>query len=293
MKVRAQCGFCIARRGLAGIERSTEDEKIRFEAIRQLMTFLGDEFKWDSIPARIGTERCRLTKRITKNPDPYEELKTWENEKAMEFLPEVRRALMGRPEGYERFKEACKASTLGNALDPDILGHEYGFDVLRRMILEEEFSIDDTRSFFDLASRSSLVLFLADNAGEIAFDRLLVEQLKELGCSVVVAVKEGAVLNDVTMADAIHVRMDEVADELVTTGTDSVGLNFDEVSTEFLRIVRRCDLIVAKGMGHYETIPEDNIPKPVVFLFKAKCDPVADSVRVKKGENVALVTWGR
>jgi len=50
---------------------------------------------------------------------------------------------------------------------------------------------------------------------------------------VTVAVKSGPILNDATMEDAKYVGMHEVADEIITTGTDAVGLFPKNAPTSF------------------------------------------------------------
>jgi len=140
-----------------------------------------------------------------------------------------------------------------------------------------------------LIKRAKSVLFLPDNAGEIAFDTLLVKELQSLGKTVTVAVKNSPILNDATLNDAKEVGMDKVADGLMTIGTDSIGLLLDETSPEFREKLSKSDYLIAKGMAYYETLTEIKFNKPVACLLRAKCFPVAHSVGVAKGSNAALL----
>jgi hypothetical protein len=147
--------------------------------------------------------------------------------------------------------------------------------------------IDDTSNIYELARKAHTVLYLTDNAGEIVFDTLLVEQLKSMGLTVTVAVKGRPIINDATLEDAEVSGMYKIADKVITTGTDSVGLALDEVSSEFREVYDRVDLVFTKGMGYAETLTEYKLKKPHVLLFRTKCNPVANFFGVPREKNVA------
>ncbi|MEM2027938.1 MAG: ARMT1-like domain-containing protein, partial [Candidatus Bathyarchaeia archaeon] len=140
---------------------------------------------------------------------------------------------------------------------------------------------------FEAAKRSKLTVYLADNAGEIVFDMVLIKELKRLGNKVVVAVKSEAVSNDATMEDAFQVGLDKVADVVITTGSDMMGLVLSECSREFLEVYGSADLVVAKGMGNAETITEMELNAPHLLLLRTKCVNVANYFGVERDKNVA------
>ena len=152
---------------------------------------------------------------------------------------------------------------------------------------ENDLAIDDISKIFDKAKNSKQILYLTDNAGEIALDTLLVKELKNLGAHVTVAVKAGPVLNDALLEDAKAVGMDKVADQVMVTGADSVGLFPDECSKEFLDLYRSVDFVVAKGMGHAETLTGVELPVPHALLLRSKCSTVAKHFGVQTGKNIA------
>jgi hypothetical protein len=151
----------------------------------------------------------------------------------------------------------------------------------------KDLAIDDINNAYELTKKARTVLYLTDNAGEIVFDTLLVEQLKNMGLTVTVAVKGVPVINDATLEDAEASGISKVADRVITTGTDSVGLALKEVSAEFISAYDSVDIVFAKGMGYAETLTECKLKKPHFLLFRAKCTPVADFFGVAREKNVA------
>jgi uncharacterized protein with ATP-grasp and redox domains len=289
LKVEAECAACIISRGTAEAKEATTNPALRFRAMNDLLRLLAREFKPTAIPADLGTKRDVVIRWVTGNADPYKRSKRLSNEKALKLLPYARKLV---EEGYtlqDRLKRACLCAIVGNMMEFDIPGHKFTFNSLRKAFRDaaKDLVIDDTSSIYELAKNAHTALYLTDNAGEIVFDTLLVEQLKSIGLTVTVAVKDSPIINDATLEDAEVSGMRNVADRVITTGTDSVGLALDRVSSEFLDIYDCVDLVFAKGMGYAETLTEYKLKKPHILLFRTKCNPVANFFGVPREKNVA------
>ena len=289
MKVEHECAACILSRASAEAKEATPNPALRFRAMCDLLRMLAKEFRPTAVPADLGTERDRLLRRITGSADPYKRSKRISNEKALKLLPYARKLV---EEGYtqqDRFKRAALVAIVGNLIEFDIPGHKASFSSLKKSFREaaKDLAVDDIGKIFELAKKAHTILYLADNAGEIVFDTLLVEELKETGASVVVVVKGGPVINDATFEDADASGMSTVASKVITTGTDAVGFAAKEVSKEFLDAYNSADLIIAKGMGYAETLTEYKMHKPHALLFRSKCNPVANYFGVVREKNVA------
>jgi len=289
LKVEAECAACILNRAAAEAKEATTNPALRFRAMTELLRLLSKEFRPTAVPADLGTKRDRLIKRITGNNDPYKRSKRISNEKALKLLPYTRKLV---EEGYaqqDRFKRACLCAMVGNTIEFDIPGHMFTFNMLRKSFREagKDLVIDDTNKIYELTKKAQTVLYLTDNAGEIVFDSLLVEQLKSMGLTVIVSVKGGPVVNDATLEDVDFSGMSKVVDKIMTTGTDAVGLPFKEVSTEFLGVYNSVDIVFAKGMGYAETLTEYKLKKPHALLLRTKCNPVANFFGVSREKNVA------
>jgi hypothetical protein len=289
LKVEAECAACIISRGAAEAKEATTNPALRFRAMSDLMRLLTKEFRPTAVPAELGTKRDRVIRRVTGNNDPYKRSKRISNEKALQLLSYARKLV---EEGYaqeDRFKRACLCAIVGNVIEFDIPGHKASFSSLKKNFREasKDLAIDDVNDAYELAKKARTVLYLTDNAGEIVFDTVLVEQLKNMGLTVTVAVKGSPVINDATLEDAEASGMSKIADKVITTGTDSVGLAMKEVSPEFLSAYDSVDLVFAKGMGYAETLTEHKLKKPHFLLFRTKCIPVADFFGVAREKNVA------
>ncbi len=255
----------------------------------EVLKLLNREFRPTSVPADLGTKRDRLIKQLTENDDPYRRSKKISNERAVKMLPNAKKFVDAGYTQQERFKKACLCAIVGNIMEFDIPGHVFTFNSLSKSFREasKDLVVDDIDKAYELAKKADNILFLADNAGEIVFDTLLVEQLKNMGLQVTYVVKGGPVLNDATLEDVEFSGMDRLADKILTTGTDAVGLLKNEVSAEFLRVYDEAELVFAKGMGFAETLTEYKLTKPHLLLFRTKCNPVANYFCVSREKNIA------
>lgn len=295
MKVGVDCALCIFQRGYMEALEATQNPKLRFKAINQLFNMLAKDFHPEAVPAILGTMRDRIIKRVTSNPDPFAKKKRLSNQEAMKILPFAEKIIEAEAKDEARFRKACLCAIIGNIIEFNIPGHSFDFNDLKRLIIEAEqnLAIDDISEAFEIAKKSHLTVYLTDNAGEIAFDKLLVKELKRLGGRVIVAVKGEPVYNDATMEDALFVGMDKVADKVITTGSDMMGLITSECSSDFLKIYNSADFVVAKGMGNAETLTEMDLETPHLLLLRTKCMNVANYFKVERNKNIAKLLYPR
>ena len=268
---------------------ATTNPALRFRAMAEIVKLLNREFRPTAVPADLGTKRDRIIKQLTSNDDPYKRSKKISNEKAMKMLPHARKVV---EEGYsqqDRFKKACLCAIVGNIMEFDIPGHNFTFKTLMKSFREaaKDLVVDDIDKAYELAKKARSVLFLSDNAGEIVFDTLLVAQLKNMGLAVTYVVKGGPVINDATLEDTEFSGMNKLADNILTTGADAVGLLIKEISPEFLKAYDTAELVFAKGMGYAETLTEYKLTKPHFLLFRTKCTPVANYFCAPREKNIA------
>lgn len=291
MKIGFECPSCLLSRGTKEIEKATDDPAIRTRATLEVVKVLSENLGLDVVPSYVATLRDRVIRRVTGNPDPYLFEKRRSNEYALKLLPKAMEYVDSASDMSERFGRACLCAAVGNAMEFDIEGYSFQYQDLDRIFSrsESELGLDHRNELYRLAEDSRETLLLTDNAGEIVFDTILAQALRQLGGRVVVAVKGGPILNDATMDDAEISGMKGFADLLLTTGNDCVGFCREESSREFLDAYQRADLVIAKGMGHLETLTEESFSKRIGFILKAKCRPVADFLGSDKGKYVIML----
>ncbi|MCB2189190.1 MAG: DUF89 family protein [Deltaproteobacteria bacterium] len=127
-----------------------------------------------------------------------------------------------------------------------------------------------------LTERPALVLYLTDNAGEIFFDLPLYRYLGRLAQRVVLVVKGGPALNDLTLADLEASGLAREFAQVADTGMEGVGVEWEQSSPAFKDMVMQAELMVAKGMANFETLCALALPCPIFHIFRVKCSPIQD-----------------
>jgi len=229
-----------------------------------------------STPPEIGERVHRIVRREVGNSDPYRAAKEACTRQALALYPRLKARLA---EADDPLEVAVRLSIAGNIIDL-ARNREYDLEEAAERVLTQPFAIDARAAFREALFRAGWVLYLADNAGETVFDRVLIETLD---VPVIYAVKGGPILNDATMEDALAAGVDRVA-EVVSTGSDAPGTILSRCSEEFRHLYDEAELVIAKGQANYEALSEEG-PK-AFFLLQTKCPVIARDVGVPVGSIV-------
>ena len=122
---------------------------------------------------------------------------------------------------------------------------------------------------------------MTDNSGEIIFDLFVIDKLKKMSKRVIIGSKSEPILNDMT---AEEVR--EMTDDKVVATGPVVGTTLDNIGQEAIELLFSPNwLVISKGMGNFETISEFDamLKGRLIYIFRAKCQPVANATRVTRG----------
>lgn len=280
MKLAPDCIPCCLRHTLEVARIATDDEAIHKQMLDEA---LREVTAWDwNRPAPLFSQfvQRRLTA-LTGVRDPYLSAKRRFNEMAVELLPSLRDSVEGSTDPLEA---AARVAIAGNVIDMGVYGSLRVDDVKGSLARSyEEPVLGDMAAFREAASSARTILYLADNCGEIVFDRLLIEQLGP--ARVTLAVRGAPVLNDATLADARQTGLDRVV-EVIENGSDAPGTVLRECSAEFRSRFGTADLIIAKGQGNFETLSD--APGNVHFLLKVKCPVVAAHAGLALGTHAVL-----
>jgi uncharacterized protein with ATP-grasp and redox domains len=220
--------------------------------------------------------------------DPYLNLKKRSNEQAQSLFPKAKEYVENSP---DPFRAAVLCSIIGNVLDygihkeldkPDYLLNK--FDSL----VEEGLAVDQTPEIKQLLEKGGSVVYFPDNAGEIIFDQLLLEQIRKFDVEITMVVKGEPILTDVTIEDSVALGLDRQVDKIITTGGFAVGFPFWNMNSELRETIDSADFIISKGMGNFECFSEIECP-PVAYLMRTKCIPVAEALDAPFEANVAIL----
>ena len=169
--------------------------------------------------------------------------------------------------------ECIKYVCAGNYIDTmalDEISDAILDDLLNRVDSEEVDPVKLAELKADLSKAREMV-FITDNCGEIVLDKLFIRHVKQLypEIHVTVMVRGGLAANDATMEDALEVGLTEEAD-CIGNGSSLMGTDPSDLSTEALVLLKKADVIIAKGQGNFETLHESGLN--AWYLFLCKCD---------------------
>ena len=299
--MKSDCIVCLVERAKYECDMMFKDDDAKIAAMNEILRFLvshlNDKGKGKGkgkggggTPAFFGTERERILKRRSGMIDPHEHVKRRSNEVAKELLPVAIDFFSSHHDGIEALVRIAAAA---NSMEYGVRGYSYddaAFKADFMRVLRERLNWDRDLILSAIRERDRIV-YLTDNAGEVFFDAFVVKELSEMGKEVVVSPKSAAVINDATVNDwkeaAEYVGVEDV--EMIPSGA-SIGVSREDASAEFLRVFDDDDyLVIAKGMGNYESISEfeAEFRQRLIYILRAKCMPVAESIGVERGELVA------
>jgi len=220
----------------------------------------------------MGQALHRLIRRLAGDTDPYREAKQRFNQAALALYPELKRQVGCSPHPFET---ALRLSIAGNIIDLGV-NADLKVEAMEAAVheaLEATLVEEEVEQLAERVQNAESICFVADNAGEIVFDRLLVEELPTERTTVVV--RGAPVLNDATLEDARAVGLTEVV-RVIDNGSDAPGTLLDDCSEQVRRLLACSDLVIAKGQGNYETLSQ--LGERVFFLLRAKCPVIARDI---------------
>jgi len=292
MKPDPLCIPCTVNATLDIALKATDNTDMIREILLEVLRWIPKAFEEDASPNILHSQACRIARKISGVEDPFKSVKNASNEVALKIYPSLCKTLESIKDDIEALRFCLKASIIGNMMDFEVQGHRFNLESLESQFkdyLREPLAVDDVDKLCELIRDGKKILYLADNAGEIVFDKLVAKCLRERWkCSVTVVVKDGPVLNDATREDVEYIRLDEACDKIITTGDDTIGVVMSRVSEEFNQALKDSDIIISKGQGNFESLTgiEKNIGKPVCYVLRAKCEVVGRNLGVPKGSNV-------
>jgi uncharacterized protein with ATP-grasp and redox domains len=271
MKMTNECLACCARGSLNAARLATTDTRLQQQVVQKVFSHLAT-MDLKAPPPLTALRIHQIIEQVTGVKDPYKHLKDKYNDLALALYPELI-----EKGGTTTFEKAVRLAIAGNIIDFGVHNKVGKKKVIQTvedaLIMPVNGQIDRLQA---ACGQSRRILWLADNAGEIVFDRLLLSMLDT--DKVIYAVRGGPVQNDATMEDAVYCGLTDMV-KVIDTGAAIPGVILEYCSEPFNRVFKAADLIIAKGQGNFETL-DVNDPR-IFFLFKAKCPVVSAHAQVQ------------
>lgn len=283
MKLAGDCYVCAMRQALSAARLVSDDEGFHHRCLIESAGMLAAADP-DMTPPELGEGIYRAVRELSGDPDPFRDQKLEQNRAVEAILPWLRETVSS---ATDPLLAAVRLAIAGNAVDP---GAQESFDLEGSVALALEGSAQLAAypRLRKVLRHGGTVLLVADNCGEIVFDRVLIETM--LGAAdfeVVLAVRGGPIINDVTMVEARELGMDRLC-TVISSGMEMPGTVLERATPEFTDTFDRADVVISKGQGNWETL--EDCPREVFFLLQAKCPVVAGINRCSPGE--PLLLWG-
>ena len=286
MRTYLDCIPCFFRQALEGsrIARATlkQQKQIIDEFARKI-----PQISLEASPPEIARIGYKLLRIVSFSTDPYYAVKQKSNRCALRLLGRLKGKVS---RSKDNLLAAVELAIAGNIIDFGAKNNLNIKEELKRILAEESKFIHKQSIFhykeFKLALRKAGdILYLADNAGEVVFDRVLIEEIKKEypDKNIYYAVKEKPVINDALFEDAKVCGINKTA-QVISNGTDAPGTLLAFCSKEFKQIFKSADIIISKGQGNFESLSSEK--RPIFFLFMVKCPVVAKETGCKMGSIV-------
>ena len=283
MILEPECVPCLFNQVLRAFQLLKPDisREVILKTQKKLMEYLLSFDLEQKASPIIGKVAYNLVAEALGVKDPYASIKKEYNQLALKFYDEARKIVNNDKDPL--FK-AIVVAALGNTID---FGTNHKIDFIEdiKNFTPDKLAINDYEIFKQALQHTNHLLILLDNAGEIVFDKLLVETLintfPEL--NVTCSVRSAPIINDATLEDAKFIGLTDMVQVIEASGTP--GINLPTTTDEFKKYFFLKDgVILSKGQGNFESLYGMDIPeKDVFYLLKAKCPLMERIFSVKEG----------
>ncbi len=279
MKTYFECFPCFIKQALWITQRLGLKDKERERILKLVLEELKG-ISLDSPPPVIARSIYKIIGEVSGQKDPFRE----EKKRSIELCKRHEDSLKKRVEfSSNPLLEAIKISIAGNIID---FGALQSFDLEAQIkgLDQKSFAVCDIEEFREHLKFADEILYIADNAGETVFDKILIERLnKGLNKKIFYATRSCPIINDATLEDARMSGLEEVS-TVIESGSTTAGTVIEECNSQFRRLFDNSRMIISKGQGNFETLSD--YEKPIFFLLNVKCQVVAKHLGCKEGDFV-------
>ncbi len=295
MLTRRECIPCISDDLLGAIRLLDLSERASVRIMDEASAYLKREDIYESSPPRHITYVHRILKRISGIDFPFYNLRMSCNKVGIKLASKISKE-MGGLSNPDRFLKLVEWSISSNLLDLRTVGTGYELDVsqIEKMIrdnINKGLKIDHSKALYDIIKKGGKrVVYILDNVGEIAIDRLLIGEIVRLGNAVTASVRGGPITSDVTLEDAGAVGLGATGACIIAENSDTLGFSWDESTKEARRLLESADVLITKGQANYCVFSEhiDSLRGETFSLLTTKCRLISEHFGFKDKINVAV-----
>jgi len=290
MKTYLDCVPCFFRQAIEAGRMGGLSGKKQKKIIDELCVEL-PKLKLSVSPPEIARVVNKLLQKHGKKQDFYAKIKEKSNNVGLRIYSKLKNKVST---SKEKLLTAIEIAILGNIIDYGAKNHLDVDKELDKLLHEDQQAIKKERKgifnykqFSQHLQKAQKILYLADNAGETVFDRVLIEQIRLMypNKQIIYAVKDKPIINDALIKDAVDCGIDRIA-EVISSGSDAPGTVLSLCSKDFLKIYKNADMIISKGQGNFEAL--SGTKRSIFFLFLAKCPVIAREAKCKVGNLILL-----
>ncbi len=286
MRSAPECIPCAIDQALRTARQAGVDEATQIRALKRAVEALAEE-DMSRPPAVLATRAILASREVYGQDDPYREEKKRTTEEALRLYERIEPRVGAEMAGMDpvgRIRYAAKLAAAGNIIDFGI-GQEFDIEATLRDTLENGFAVDHSEQLYDALKRADSFLLVSDNAGEIVFDRFLIDEALRMGKRVLVSVRSRSILNYAVREDVMMAGITGPV-EIIETGTGSLGLMLDEASPEFRKEFERAGVVLSKGQANYETV--NDVARSMFYILRIKCHVIGDGMGLPDGASVLI-----
>ena len=279
MKPLPSCLPCVLHQALRFARAAADDDWSQRKVMNEVLRCLPDA-DWNQTPAELLASVFEAARSTLRVADPFAALRAEADATLGILAAELRERLTSAEDPLALATEAAAAANLVDELVFERFSQGDPRELFEAA-LAQGFSSGSPADMADALSKAEGVLYLCDNAGELHFDALLMEQFLQAGKRVTAVLRGPGLLHDATLSESEGLPAAVVR---VVLKEGQQGMPHVGRSSDLGAALEQAQLVIAKGSSNYETFHSD--AHDVIHLLRAKCPPVANSLGVSPGSLV-------
>lgn len=276
-----QCIPCFYKQAMIVANMLKIDDAAKIKLMKGVSKVLSEVIDENSSPAKIATPVHNYVREFVGVKDPFAEVKKLSNDKILSLYNNFKRVVK---DSENPLKMATVFAIIGNLIDYSLF-EDINLEMIEEKVKTFKPGIFDFDEFSDSLAKSERILYIVDNAGEIVFDKLLIEELCQQKKKVIIVAKEKPILNDATVGDVNYVSLSKLG-KVLGIGNGDVGTIYPPKNDLLSKAFKTAQIIISKGQANFETLIDAD--RPIYFLFVVKCSAVADYLKVSDGSPILM-----